>query len=368
MPSATESDEIVESSTTGEVDVNKEAVSSTAEEGKSAAASKVTKTLEDVVQSVFKSQSSGEKEEAESGVQSLNKTSEKKEGEETKEEEVDASESQDKKGEKVEEEKKKEEDKGPIPYARFEEVNKVKVELEQQFEQLKPLLEAQQSVIDHCTKHNISEQQFYYWMDVAAMVNSDPAKAMETLKPILGQLQGFSGDILPQDLQELVDNNEIPLAVAKRLVAAESREKFGQGKAKMTEQQMQAQRHQQFVSELTNSMNSWLGSQKTSDPDFQPKKGESEPDGKFEFFLHKFKAEAEVVKPKNAQELVALADKVKTSLGSAFERMFPKAKATRTIHSSRSTTSGNGAPKTLEEAIEQQAAKNGIAFTAPKRK
>ena len=363
------------------------AESSTAKTGAESAAAtgageaKETKSLEDVIRDTFKASSSGDKAKSGSGVQELNKT-QNEEGKESEGTKVESTQSQEgdgktkegEQGEKQGEEGKKEgeEGKNPVPYERFEEVNTKKEELEQRFEQLKPLLEAQQSVINHCVENNISEQQFYYWMDIAGLANSNPIQALEKLQPILEQLQGLSGDSLPKDLQEMVDNNEIPLALAKRLAKAEAMTKFGEGRSKVIEQkskeQLMQEKQKQFFTELTNSMEQWKQRKATSDPDFMPKQGKEAPDGKFEFFLDKFELEVSRSKPKSAQELVALADKVYASLGTAFEKLFPKKAATRHVHSNRSTTTGNGAPKSLDDAISQAAAKHGIAFSAPSRK
>ncbi len=362
-----ESDVSAESSTAAGEDVKSQVDSSTTTKAED---TKPTQTVEDVIQKVFKSHSSSEKGESESGVKKSNATEneEEKKGEAEESEVTDSEASKDKSGEKEEgETEKKEVDKSPIPYERFAEVNSKKVELETRLEQLKPVTDAYESLTAHCTKAGIDEQQFNYWMEVAAQCNLNPSKAMEILQPVLQKLQGFTGDALPKDLAEMVENNEIPLAFAKRLAAAEANREFGQKMQQRTEQQKVQEKQQQYVAELTNSMNSWLGSRKTTDADFTPKSDQNAPDGKFEFFLHKFRAEAESANLKSAQELIALADRVYKGVSTSFEKFAPRKTQTKVLPSSRSVTNGSGAPKSFEDVIEQRAAAHGLHFQAPRK-
>lgn len=351
-----------EASTEANTDVNNTDVASSAASTQQSSANETKQTLENVISDVFKaSQSSGEQQDKASDVQQSNST-EKENKDSVKEE---AAESEDK-GEKDQTEQKQEDvDKGPVPYERFAEVNKKAKELTQQFEESKPLLEAHRSVIDHCQRNNISEEQFQNWMTIAALAGTDPEKALQHLEPLVTQLKSLTGDVLPKDLQEMVDNNEIPLEVAKRLAKAESQSKFGQQRTQLTEQQLIQQKQQAFVEQMTGSFSSWQKSKMDSDPDFVPKGKPTDADGKFELFLNKFALDAKAANVQSAQELIAVAEKAYNAINSSLQKFMPKSTRTKVLLSTRSSSSTRTAPKNVDDAISAAAAKHGISFTVP---
>jgi hypothetical protein len=329
-----------------------------------------TKTVDDVINEVFnKSQSSSDKVGEESDVQSLNAT-EKKE-EEASEEKKDTSTSEEHKEPKGEEESKKVDekvDKGPIPYERFDEVNKAKVDLENRFKEVEPVLAEFSRVADICTKGNVTEQQFNYWLEVASLANTNPEAALAKLEQILPSLKTASGDALPSDLQIAVDNNDVPLAIAKRLAKAEAQAKFVQQRSVTTEQQMVQQNQQRFVNELHSSMNVWLDNKKGNDPDFVPKSSPNAADGKFELFVHKMALDARSGNVKNSQDLIALAEKTYASIDSTVKRFIPKPNGTKVLSSTRSSSSSKMEPRSVDDVIAARAAKHGIQYEVPSRK
>lgn len=269
---------------------------------------------------------------------------------------------------RVEEGKEQEAEKGPIPYERFAEVNQAKVQYEQQLAEYKPLVDAHQSVIQHCQTNNISPDEFADWMDIAALVKTDPIEAMKRLQPQLERLQAFTGDKLPPEYQKAVNDGEITLEYAKRLVKAESQSKFGEQRQQMTLKQFEEQQQQRYVQELTSSLSNWVTSKKGSDPDFVPKSKEIDADGKFEFFLHKFAVDSKNSKVKGPHELIALAEKT-LSLINSNPRFKTKVNGTPpVVRSSNSSSRISTPPKTVEEAISLRAKEHGIEWSPSSRR
>lgn len=260
----------------------------------------------------------------------------------------------------------KQEDKGPIPYERFAEVNNAKVQLEQQYAQAKPLADAQQSVIEFCQRHNLSESDYQTWMQIAALSKTDPAKAMEALKPQLAQLQSFTGELLPQDLQKAVDDGHLTLDYAKELSAARNQAKHGAARMQQTQQQMELQAQQQQYQAMQSSLVNWSESKKTSDPDFVPKRDPNAPDGKYELFLHRFASDVKVANVQTVQELVSIAEKSYAAVGATLSRFLPKSNGKPVLRSTHSQSQAQQAPKTVEEAMSNAAKKHG--YELPSRK
>lgn len=258
-------------------------------------------------------------------------------------------------------EEAKVEDKGPIPYERFAEVNKAKVEAEQLIESQKEAVSAYNKIEEFCTTHGIAPEDFSYWLNVAALTKNDPAKAMEMLNPKVQELQSFKGEILSPELQSAVENGEMSLEWAKKLAAAENQQKFSQRQTKLTQEQIEQQRQQKFMQEVQTSFDSWAHSKVTTDPDFKPKSSVDAPDGKFELVLHKIGAEWQRAGIKTPQDLTAFAEKCYNAINGTVSAFSGPKKTSTIVRSNQSTSAAQGEPKTMEEAISRGFSKAGVA-------
>ena len=258
-------------------------------------------------------------------------------------------------------EEPKVEDKGPIPYERFAEVNKAKVEAEQLIESQKEAVSAYNKIEEFCNTHGIAPEDFSYWLNVAALTKNDPAKAMEMLNPKVQELQSFKGEILSPELQSAVENGEMSLEWAKKLAAAENQQKFSQRQTKFTQEQVEQQRQQKFMQEVQTSFDAWAHSVRGSDPDFKPKVSPDAPDGKFELVLHKIGAEWQKAGIKTPQDLTAFAEKCYNAIKGTVSAFSGQKKSSTIVRSNQSTSAAQGEPKTMEEAISRGFSKAGVA-------
>lgn len=265
-----------------------------------------------------------------------------------------------------EEKAKPEADKGPIPYERFAEVNNAKVQAEATIKQLLPLAETFKTIDAHCQRYNISDQEFAYWMDVAALSKIDPVKAKQMLLPTLQQMDTFTGDLLPADLRTAVDEGKLTEEYAKELSKARNQEKFAQQQVQQTRQQQALQQQQQYQEKLYTSLENWQTRIAKTDLEFVPKADPSAPDGKFELFVHKFALDAKSVSDKSIENLLAVADKAYQSVNASVKKFGPKLNGNKVLRSTQSTSTTAPAPKTLEEVIARGAAKFGIVASTRK--
>ena len=253
------------------------------------------------------------------------------------------------------------EDKGPIPYERFAEVNKAKATAEQMVESQKEAVSAYNKIEEFCSTNGIAPEDFSYWLNVAALVKTDPAKAMEMLNPKVQELQSFKGEILSPELTAAVENGEISLEMAKRYAALENKHKFSEKQTQQTREQASQQQQQRFMQEVQTSFDSWAHSKATSDPDFKPKSGVDANDGKFELVLHKIGAEWQKAGIKTPQDLTAFAEKCYNSIKGTVSAFSGPRKGSTMVRSNQSTSSVQGEPKTMEEAISRGFARAGVA-------
>lgn len=263
---------------------------------------------------------------------------------------------------KEDQDKATEEDKakGPIPYERFAEVNKAKAQVEQQLTELKPYVEAQQSINQFCQQHEITPDDFTFWMQVAALDKQDPGKALELLSPRLQSYQQVTGDVLPKDLQEAVDEGKMTLDYARRLAAAEGRTQLSQKQMQRVQQAQQEQQRQQYVQTMQSAMSSWSTSKRTTDPDFVPKSDANAPDGKYEFFLNRFTNDVKNAQIASVQDLVSLAEKTYAAVDASLSRFVPRRNGQKVLRSNQSNGTQIAAPKNVAEAVKARARQLGL--------
>lgn len=328
-------------------------------------------SLEDVLKTQFEKSTSqlDEANSANGDVLKKNTTNEEKTAEKVEE----------KKEEPSTEEKKEpaQEEKGPVPLERFQEVNEKAKKFELELADEKPWADAQRTLAKNLQEANVSEEQFFYWVEVAKLASTNPAKALERLKPTLDYLQRTSGDSLPEDLAKAVADGELTKEMAQRIAKAEAQQKWGQQSQEKTAQELRQQRLTEettrFVSDMKSALDGWVSSKKT-DVDFVPKKNEKEPNGKFEFVMNEIRLSALDAQQKGTlktpKDLVDMANAAYVSVGASFGKLAPRQKVNGShVSSTKSSGTVSQEPKSLDEALSNRLKqKHGIDWSPAVRK
>lgn len=269
-------------------------------------------------------------------------------------------------------EAKKEDDTKSVPYERFTEVNEKAQRFERELQDEKPWAEAQRSIVKHLTEHNISQEKFFWWMEVAAKFETDPAKALELLSPVVKQLGEYSGDTLSPEHQKMLDEG-IPKDFVMRLAKAEGKAKAEARTRELTQKQQQdlAVKAQvnQFVADAKQQLDAFIQGKK-SDVDFTPKK-QGEPDGKFELFMREVDLAIRSGAVKQPSDMAKVTQQAYDNVSATLGRYAPKPKVNgKHVSSTKSNgTSTNGAPKSLDEAMQRMLkSKHGLDWRIPARK
>lgn len=247
----------------------------------------------------------------------------------------------------------------PVPYERFKEVNSTKTELEKRWNEVQPVIDAQKALNEFCQSNNVTPEEFEYWVNVAALVKTNPQRALEFLKPQLEQLQSFTGDRLTPELQAAVDNGEISLDWAKKIAASESQTKHQTKTAKLTQEQQSQRVQLEYSQSLDSALTKWIESKQTKIPEFKPKVGDAA-DGLLELWAYKFAATAKTAKISSPDELVALADKSLIELQSSLSRFSPKASTGPKVSSTQARSNSSTKPiNSISDAVSAALKKNG---------
>ncbi len=227
----------------------------------------------------------------------------------------------------------------PVPYDRFKEVNEQKQTFETQVKELQPLAEAQRSIMTFCQENNISSDDFVKGMELLKMVNTDPVEARKMLEPIWNQLSGLTGDALPQDLKQAVDDGAITEAYAKEIAKHRGMTAHSQARGQLTGQRAEQQKQQQFVSTVQSAVKTWSDGKVVTDPDFKAKAGPNAPDGKYDFFGDRFYKLMINTPPKNVADAVKLAEQAYGDISKTFSSFGRRQGPTKSVSSTKSSTS-----------------------------
>lgn len=304
------------------------------------------------------------------------------EDEETVKKEEEGHEAKDKEESKAEDETKEEnpdaKHEEAVPYERFQEVNKAKVELETWKKTTEPEVQNYRNITEFCKREQISAERFEQAMRVQALLcrvergEATPEEALKHIMPIVESLQTFTGDRLPKDLQEKVDAEKMDLETAQELARLRGQAKYGEARAKSHQQQMEAERQARLAEQLNRDAEGWETDRRKIDPDYKPKAKDSDADGKWEMvrdkymaLLHQTDNTGNFVNPvKTSQDMLKLMDKAYASVDAMFKSIRGVKPATRRTLSSTSSSNLSKhksieQAETMQEAIALTLAKNG---------
>jgi hypothetical protein len=204
-------------------------------------------------------------------------------------------------------------------HPRFQELIKTKNELTTKVQTLEPVAQRMQAVEDFCAKSNVSAKDFDEAVELAALVKQNPVEAIKRLEQVLSVLKVTTGQGLPQDLQQQVDDGLMPAETAKQLAQTRVENARLQSEVKQNQTSASARVQQQLVSSLDN----WTTSRQKTDPGFKPKQ-EGQPDGKFELIVNNFQAMWNATPPATPEAAVQLAEKAYNMVHSFMNQIAPK--------------------------------------------
>lgn len=143
-------------------------------------------------------------------------------------------------------------------------------------ESLKPKALEYDKIDTFVRNAGLSPQDVAGTLEIAALLRSSPPQALARLLPIVASLQQMTGETLPAELQQRVDQGYLTEADAKTLAKAQADARFAtQRTTALTEQQQTDARNREFKELTTNtvsSVTSWEAQQAARDPDWHLKR------------------------------------------------------------------------------------------------
>lgn len=153
-------------------------------------------------------------------------------------------------------------------------------------------------------------------LEVGALANQDPRRALERLMPLVQTLQRAAGEVLPDDLAQEVRMGAMPMQRAQEISRLRAQQQFSEHRSVQVRQQEVMRQTQQASTEISRWENDW----KSSDPDYatlQPRVLERMEN---EFF----RRERSGHPPMTSAELVQLAETIRDDERKRLSALRPK--------------------------------------------
>jgi hypothetical protein len=197
-------------------------------------------------------------------------------------------------------------------------------------------------------ENRLSQEEANNLFNIGALMKNDPQKALEAMTPYYNELLQITGNVLPPDLQQQVQQGTITKENAFEMSRLRMTKQTTQAinEDRQTHQQDRDTRHQndQVVS-MQTALADWEKTWSSSDPDYAKKK--SRVLDRVELML--VRASRNNTLPKTKQEAVELAEKAKTEIEADFNQFKPRKKV-NTVDGG-STTSNLPEPKDTKDVI-----------------
>ena len=219
--------------------------------------------------------------------QAIDPEGEKDDAEDSSEEDDEAVEAEGDKEEKSEDEPEDKADNSDEPSE--EELKAWKPKTKKRFESLQTKYREEKSLREKAENDAGQYRQFTSFLEenrlsgeeanklfhIGALMKNDPVKALEAITPYYEELLQTTGNVLPAELQQQVDQGYLTkanaLELSRRRATENTNKAIVQEKTQYQQQQDLTRQNQQFNS-MQNALANWENQWSTSDPDYNTKK------------------------------------------------------------------------------------------------
>jgi hypothetical protein len=240
----------------------------------------------------------------------------------------------------------------PAVRRRFGTLTSQRNEARDQAKAFQPKAQVFDELQTYCKQSGLSAEDFNYGLEIMRLVRNDPVKAWEALQPVIKELQGHVGEILPADLAKEVEDGSITDSRAKELAAARRAAQRLNGQSEeraRADREAQEQRSvTETVQKVTLAITGWENQWKGSDPDY-PKKAKRV---WAEMRVLMDAKQSETGRLLTADEAVAIAKEAKKNVEDWLAELLPKKEEKRPLNPTGSNAGTNRKPSSALEAAQ----------------
>lgn len=168
----------------------------------------------------------------------------------------------------------------------------------------------------YMTTASLTPSEFNTGLQIMAAMKKDPRSALQAIMPYVEQLQTATGEILPADLKQEVDEGYITAERAMELAQARTRVAMSDEASR----EARDKANQEIVTNLSNEASKWELQWQSSDPDYDRKK--SRVHEKIEFAL--IKAQQTGKLPTTREAAVELCERARKEVENEISAWRPK--------------------------------------------
>ena len=227
-------------------------------------------------------------------------------------------------------------DRGPVPYDRFQKVISQKNEFKEGHRQY-------QQITNYLAENNINSEEASTGLQIMALMKNDPQRALEALTPYIETLRQITGDTMPDDIRERVDDGYMDEDAGRELARARAEaNRLRQTNERVQEQQVQAQ-SAQHLEGLAQTVTSWEMQTRQQDPDFDLRQDEI--DDRVRVLV------AERGRPETAEAAIAMANEAYKTVNDRFKQRTVTRKPMKTASGGKLGGTPTPEPNSLLEAV-----------------
>jgi hypothetical protein len=116
--------------------------------------------------------------------------------------------------------------------------------------------------------NGLDYEQVVSGLTIMSLIQNDPIKALEAVTPIYEKLRKEAGAVLPEDIQQRIEEGRIDEESARELARQRAEAAQASRRVSVQSEQMQAQQSQQLMTGIQTAVTSFEAQWKASDPDF----------------------------------------------------------------------------------------------------
>lgn len=189
----------------------------------------------------------------------------------------------------------------------------------------------------------LSNEQLTQLFSIPVILANDPAAAFEAISGLRDHIAASTGDSLPQDLQQKVDDGYMDEASAKELAKARASAERHERRAEQTQAQNQERRQQEAQNAVVTAVNTFEAGLSESDPDYSHKRKYVRME--LETLVRKRGA------PETPEQAVEWAKEAHESVTKDMGFLKPKPKPKRTLSGRGTNRTAASEPQTMFEAV-----------------
>ena len=216
-------------------------------------------------------------------------------------------------------------------------------------ESLKPAAEQYGKITTFMKTNGLTPQEMAEGMTVMALMKTNPAEAYKQLQGYVQNLARFTGDVLPPEIKDKLDQGYIDPDSAKRLAQLEAEREFSYARQVEQQQRVQAEQEQmarqaaaQNSQQMVSAVMRWEEGERAKDPDWSQK---------YEMVQDRVKALLIQQPARNPSEAIQVAQRALADVNARLRPLAGRTMPLRNPASSLSSVSATPAPRSLADLV-----------------